>query len=234
MLSSSAWLLCVQQPPIHRHIWTVITCGLLPHAYFEVSDGISHTLASDRPLVAGRWYLVAVSIDPDEGELTLYQLIKEKGLELEKQNSIVSSHLDVSLSKLDAEFLIAGCAALDEDNDLLISQIYNGKIDSVQLHDAALDLPSIEASVLSPQQRTLVAAWDFSQKIESDEVIDVSDNYHHGRTNNLPPRAVKGWQHAGTEMNWPHRPGAMACMWGRMTPRVPKPAKSLAMTPSLE
>ena len=59
---------------------------------FEVtgSDGTSHTLASDRPLVAGRWYLVAVSIDPDEGEVTLYQLIKEKGLELEQQNSIVS------------------------------------------------------------------------------------------------------------------------------------------------
>ena len=33
--------------------------------------------------------------------------------------------------------------------------------------------------------------------------------------------------------NWRYRPGAMACMWGRMTPAAPKPVKSLAMTPSL-
>ena len=35
--------------------------------------------------VAGRWYLVVVSIDPDEEEVTLYQQIKEKGLELENR-----------------------------------------------------------------------------------------------------------------------------------------------------
>ena len=170
------------------------------------SDGVLHTLTSDRPLVASRWYLVAVSIDPDEKQLTLYQLIREKGFELEKQNSVVSSRIGMPLSKLDAEFLIAGCATLDEDNDPLVSQIYNGKIDSVQLHDAVMDLPLIEASILSPQQTTLIAAWDFSQKIESDQVIDASGNNHHGRTHNLPTRAVKGWRHDGTEMNWAHKP----------------------------
>ncbi|MEC9079435.1 MAG: N,N-dimethylformamidase beta subunit family domain-containing protein, partial [Pseudomonadota bacterium] len=175
---------------------------------FKVSgaDGVLHTLTSDLPLIASRWYLVAVSIDPDKEQLTLYQLIREKGLELENQSSVVSSDFGAPLSKLNTEFLIAGCAALDEDNDPLVSQVYNGKIDSVQLHNAALDLPSIEASILSPQQRTVIAAWDFSQKIEKDEVIDVSGNNHHGRTHNLPTRAVKGWRHDGTEMNWVHKP----------------------------
>ena len=175
---------------------------------FRVSgaDGVLHTLTSGLPLISSRWYLVAVSIDPDKGQLKLYQLIREKGLELENQSSVVSSHFGTPLSKLDAEFLIAGCAALDEDNDPLVSQIYNGKIDGVQLHDAAMDLASVEASILSPQQRTLIAAWDFSQKIESGQVIDVSGNNHHGRTHNLPTRAVKGWRHDGTEMNWAHKP----------------------------
>ena len=175
---------------------------------FRVSgaDGVLHTLTSGLPLISSRWYLVAVSIDPDKGQLKLYQLIREKGLELENQSSVVSSHFGTPLSKLDAEFLIAGCAALDEDNDPLVSQIYNGKIDGVQLHNAAMDLASVEASILSPQQRTLIAAWDFSQKIESGQVIDVSGNNHHGRTHNLPTRAVKGWRHDGTEMNWAHKP----------------------------
>jgi N,N-dimethylformamidase len=175
---------------------------------FKVSgaDGVLHTLGSDRPLIADRWYLAAVSFDPARQQLTLYQLIREKGLELENQSSIVSSDFGAALSKLDTEFLIAGCAALDEDNDPLVSQVYNGKIDSVQIHDAAMDLASIEASILSPHKNNLIAAWDFSQEMESDRVVDVSGNNHHGRTHNLPTRAVKGWRHDGTEMNWAHKP----------------------------
>jgi len=175
---------------------------------FKVSgaDGVLHTLASDRPLIASRWYLAAVSYDPARQQLTLYQLIREKGLELEDQSTVVSSHFGTPLSKLDAEFLIAGCAALDEDNDRFVSQIYNGKVDSVRLSDTAMDLPSIEASILSPQKNNLIAAWDFSQEMESDRVVDVSGNHHHGRTYNLPTRAVKGWGHDGTEMNWVHKP----------------------------
>ena len=52
----------------------------------------------------------------------------------------------------------------------------------------------------------LVAAWDFALGTQGDVVRDVSPNGLHGRTVNLPTRAMAGHAHRGVETNWQHAP----------------------------
>ncbi|HCK76749.1 MAG TPA: N,N-dimethylformamidase [Gammaproteobacteria bacterium] len=169
-------------------------------------DGEVHTIVSDTPLIPQRWYLVAVTFDLDSSLLTLYQIIKESGPELDKRTSIVSASLESCITDVSADFLIAGCPDIDEENNQSVGQLYNGKIDSVRLTGASLTLASIQELICTPRHSALIAAWDFSQGISGDKVLDVSGNNYHGRTYNLPTRAVTGWRHDGSEMNWTHRP----------------------------
>ena len=46
--------------------------------------------------------------------------------------------------------------------------------------------------------------------MESESIEDISGNQLHGRTLNLPVRAMKGANWTGEEMNWRHAPGSGA------------------------
>jgi N,N-dimethylformamidase len=50
------------------------------------------------------------------------------------------------------------------------------------------------------------AHWDFSEKIPTTRIVDISGNSNHGQTINLPTRAMKGAQWDGSEFNWTHKP----------------------------
>ena len=52
----------------------------------------------------------------------------------------------------------------------------------------------------------LIAAWDFSQGIQGEAIIDLGPHRVHGVIVNLPVRAMRGWNWDGRETNWTHAP----------------------------
>ena len=88
----------------------------------------------------------------------------------------------------------------------------NGKIDRPRLSARALDEAEIRAledpSFQGMRTAGVVGVWDFSRRMESESIEDISGNQLHGRTLNLPVRAMKGANWTGEEMNWRHAPGS--------------------------
>lgn len=69
------------------------------------------------------------------------------------------------------------------------SCFYNGRIDS----------PSF---VITGSLPRTVARYDFSKRISSDSILDVSGNGRHGVLVNAPTRAVKGYNWDGSQPDW--------------------------------
>jgi len=77
---------------------------------------------------------------------------------------------------------------------------FNGRLERPALYAGAVDTPS------AADASSLRAAWDFSQQIENDRIVDVGPLGCHGRLINSPTRAVTGSNWSGREMSWRHAP----------------------------
>ncbi len=91
-----------------------------------------------------------------------------------------------------------------------VDGLYNGKIDGPTVASRALSATergALLAAAKMPDFGTaLVAAWDFSREMSGTRIVDTSPGARHGRTVNLPTRAMKGHDWDGSEYNWQHRP----------------------------
>ncbi len=87
---------------------------------------------------------------------------------------------------------------------------FNGRIQDIRIANIALDVNSISALaapvVPDNLKSSLVADFDFSKKISSTKIIDVSSSGAHGVAINLPNRAVRGRFWKGETINWTERP----------------------------
>lgn len=70
-----------------------------------------------------------------------------------------------------------------------VTEVFNGRIDCLTLktHD---------------QRPLILAEYDFSLNMESDQIVDVSSRAHHGVLINAPTRAVQGHDWDGSECDW--------------------------------
>ena len=168
-------------------------------------SGEVQTLSSNVLLYPHRWYLAAASLDAASGELSLYQLAQDTYGQPGDATAVCTTKVTVS-PKTTGSFLIAGWNDRDHDDEPVVRAIFNGKIDSPRVCAETLERAAIEALVGEPSHDSLVAAWDFSRDIPGVEIIDISGHERHGRTFNLPTRAMKGWNHDASEMNWTHKP----------------------------
>ena len=168
-------------------------------------SGEAQTLSSDVSLCPRRWYLAAASLDAASGELSLYQLAQEKYGQPGNATSVSATRAAVS-PKTAGDFLIAGWNDRDHDDERVVTGIFNGKIDSPRVCARALEKAAIETITTDPKHGSLVAAWDFARDISGVEISDRSGHGRHGQTFNLPARAMKGWNHDASEMNWTHKP----------------------------
>ena len=100
--------------------------------------------------------------------------------------------------------------AASTGTDAGVAALFNGKIDSPRIYDAALEDAALDAIRLrrSPTEGTAapIAAWDFSRWDDPDDVTDVSGNGNHGRTIGAPTRGVTGWNWTGEETSFVLRP----------------------------
>lgn len=93
---------------------------------------------------------------------------------------------------------------------------FNGKIERPRVARCRLDADARErlaADTVDPALApVLIAAWDFAQGIDSDDVPDIGPHALHARAANLPSRGVKGARWCGDVQAWPLSPQQYAAI----------------------
>jgi N,N-dimethylformamidase len=149
------------------------------------------------PLRPREWYFVAGAFDADSRIATIVQRPVRP-----------TWAGDESVASTQAELAVAVPADTDEPLRLAAlgaSGFYNGKIDNPCLLGRALtleELDRLEQDGPAAFDDDLIAAWDFSQRPATTEIIDVSGRDRHGRAVNMPTRAVTGRTWNGRETSF--------------------------------
>lgn len=153
-----------------------------------------------KPLRERRWARVWCVFDAEAGSLRVSQTQLEPEPYVDDAGTTAAQ--------------IGGEAALAAPGrDLLIASIdgsgpdvcFNGKVERPIVHGAARSAEHAEGA-RSASADDVAAAWDFSQRISSLEVVDTGPNGLHGRVVNLPAKAMTASSWTGAEMCWRHRP----------------------------
>ncbi|WP_021592322.1 N,N-dimethylformamidase beta subunit family domain-containing protein [Actinomadura welshii] len=164
---------------------------------FWAGDGETVVRAgTGRPLRAGRWYLVSASYDSRTGRVRVSQTALVRWPD--DGSTTAAEHPVATVAPSRARLIIAG-----HDAGARVAAVFNGKIDAPRLYGVPLAAEAIEASARAggsgARADGLVAAWDFSPRPGTRDVIDLSPNQFHGRTVNTPARAMTGWNWTGRE-----------------------------------
>ena len=173
----------------------------------KVGDGQGHveTVSTATPLVARHWYQASATFDFTSGEMRVTQRPVVAYASAGDRSASATGSTEVRAAS-GGDFLIAGWHIRTADDAHSVTGLYNGKIDSPRVFDSALNADDIVAFLTNSQHQRALAAWDFSLDISGTRVTDISPNGHHGEAVNLPTRAMKGWNHDASEMNWVHKP----------------------------
>ena len=183
----------------------------------RLGDGAAvATLSSGQPLLARRWYLVAGSFDGASGRLVLRQEPVHDPSFHDQSPVQVEATTAVRPGAAGTPFLFAAWHEGEADvptacGRLVVGGHYNGKLDRPRLANRALERAAIavlagDGALPSGLERAGVARWDFSREIPSETLVDGSPNRLHGRTVNLPARAMTGHNWTGAVMDWTRAP----------------------------
>lgn len=184
------------------------------------------TLTTGAPVRDHAWTFVAATYDAETGQATLIQ------------EPLVQYALDPEIPRAEAVFadrlmnaevplLIAAAAGhFDEGpqgassvpQGLVVTNHYNGKIDSVRIASKALSRLEIEQlkgglssglderRSFGPLSDCVVASWDFGKDIPTKKVRDDGPYRLDGDVVNLPTRAMTGYNWSGTNTDWRQAP----------------------------
>lgn len=143
------------------------------------------------PLLPRRWQWVASRYEAESGRVTLSRGLHSKDISLSRVDQTTST-ARVAPGTSDAPLRIAATGGTNGRP----TAFFNGKIADPCLFARALLNAEIEQlaepegiAVLAGQA---AACWDFSQSISSDHIVDRSPYGAHGRSINMPMRAVTG------------------------------------------
>jgi len=173
----------------------------------RLGDGAVAEISTDVPLLAREWYRVFASYDPAGGKVRLLQQPLRNYPHADttgRRDAFVGIVPRVATG---TAFMLAAHDGGRDSGRRVNLRSYNGKIDSPRLVARALDDDDARQLVGAPLAVDgLVAAWDFSQEIPTERVIDLSPRRLDGRTVNLPARAVTGYNWTGNVMDWKQAP----------------------------
>jgi N,N-dimethylformamidase len=161
-----------------------------------VADGAGREakLLLGAKLRAHHWYRVTASFDPNTGAMSCGQTAcHDSGAGAQSTAATLSTTL--ILPPMAGAILVL--AAGRHQDGTGFTQFYNGKI---------------EAPILTRADGTEIGAWDFSLGIGSDTIHDTSANQLHGRTRQLPARAMTGQGWTGKDFVWRHVPAQYAAI----------------------
>jgi N,N-dimethylformamidase len=164
-------------------------------------------LTSGKPMLPREWQLLAASYDHKTREVKLYQIPTVFHDLVDTASEVVTS-VDFAPGHPGTALLMAAHSIANGGKGRTTAGHFNGKLDSPAIAKKALSRLDIERVLDSPAslRSELVARWDFAIDITSERVADIGDNRFHGKTVNLPARAMKGFNWCGREMSWGHAP----------------------------
>ncbi len=162
------------------------------------------------PLAERRWYFVAASFDAASRTVHLCQepvadwtFGVAGAVHVERTSAIAPRPGPGPL-------LLAAWIGGEAKGRVVAGGHFNGKLDRPRVANRALTRAEMGALVDGPRpvglETAVVAEWDFSLDISSERIVDRSPNRLHGRTVNLPARAMTGYTWTGAEMDWKKAP----------------------------
>ena len=171
----------------------------------RIGDGTRQAIAgTGKALLERHWYLVAVSYDAATGQAWIGQRPLHRYAAPGDTTAEASAGLGFRPARPDG-FRIAAWREAGGAGAL-----YNGKIDGPAVAGRALTAAErsalLQDAAVPDLGDALAAAWDFGREIPTTRIVDTSPHGRHGRTVNLPTRAMKGWNWDGSEYNWTHKP----------------------------
>lgn len=185
------------------------------HAMFErrLPDAVQR-VASQRPLIARRWYFVAGTYDAASGTLSVYQVPLEPVAMLAdadaQQRRLAPDRARVPALAADAPLTFAAAWRGLDAGRPSAGDCFNGKIDRPRVLGAALaleDLRAMQADAWSAAQSAwLIGAWDFARGMQTDRLHDAGGAGLDGRFINMPTRAVTGHNFTGEVHCWREQP----------------------------
>ena len=178
------------------------------------ASGKTEKLASGQPLrpwvpaipgmnnrpqgVTTAWYLVAVTFDAGSGKVEIHQ-DPLNTFTFDPTRVVTERSATIrTLATNDSPLLIAGAW---ERADRVYAH-FNGKIDNPRLYREVLSRQAIADIKQGQPGPPPLAAWDFAADIESERITDTGPVRLHGRTVNLPMRAVTGHNWDSFEMDY--------------------------------
>jgi len=171
---------------------------------FELSsqNRKSATVSTQMPLIAERWYVISGGYDTETDILSVSQrpLRTHPNVDDEGSTSLVAS-ASLTQKGIEAPLVIAARAASDGP----MQDHFNGRIEAPQLYTRPVGSEEM-SEIITETREGLVAAWDFSIGIPTDQISDTSANHLHGRLINLPTRGVASHAWNGDEHCWSKRP----------------------------
>ena len=156
--------------------------------------------ALDGKLAPRRWCFVAAAIDGAGGVLLYRREVEPHQFDA---NAVAHRQwTDVARAQAaDRPFRLAAAAS-----GAGLACRFNGKIERPRVLGRALSLTELERLALAgptgPAHPDAIADWDLAQDIGGEAVVDMSPNGLHGRTVNLPTRAVSGSNWSGERHDW--------------------------------
>ncbi len=164
-----------------------------------------NTLVSKTPMSTEHWHVVSLSYAHQSGQLTLAMSQDRDAASEPPQPEIVSVDAGRQTGSAE-ECIIAATRGADGE----LTGFLDGKIDRPAVFDAVI-APNVLRTLLSDfsllrRQRSLLGAWNFSRKMTTQTICDISPFQLHGRIHNAPTRAMTGWLWKGQELDWKLRP----------------------------
>lgn len=192
--------------------------GLDADGTLALTIGGCGRVSSGVPLLYRHWYLVMASMDFDLGTAMVGQ-IATRAIPGIPRTATASMELGegVSAPGSGIPFLIAAtstgttCPAAAG-----ACRFFDGKIERPTVFGTVLELEEAEALLRSPGgspvRSGILASWDFSRQMASDRIEDVSGNAVHGRTINVPTRAMTGCSWDSSVLSWKAAPELYAAI----------------------
>ena len=148
--------------------------------------------------VTTAWYFVAVTFDAGSGKVEIHQ-DPLNTFTFDPTRVVTERSATIrTLATNDSPLLIAGAWERPDR----VHAHFNGKIDNPRLYREVLSRQAIADIKQGQPGPPPLAAWDFAADIESERITDTGPVRLHGRTVNLPMRAVTGHNWDSFEMDY--------------------------------